>query len=122
MNNDEIINSYKSFVGDTNPSDVSAQKSSTISKIGGTSVFSGIMDNISLAYDLISDSISGSYKGVSAATIALLTGGLAYLALPVDLIPDFIPIAGWLDDVAVLTWIFAQCSGELARYKRSRKR
>lgn len=32
----------------------------------------------------------------------LLVGMVAYLALPVDLVPDFIPVAGQLDD-AILT-------------------
>jgi uncharacterized membrane protein YkvA (DUF1232 family) len=32
----------------------------------------------------------------------LLTGLVAYLALPFDLVPDFIPIAGQLDDVIVV--------------------
>ncbi len=31
----------------------------------------------------------------------LLAGLLAYLALPFDLVPDFIPVAGQLDDVLV---------------------
>ena len=31
----------------------------------------------------------------------LLVGLLAYLALPFDLVPDFIPVAGQLDDVLV---------------------
>jgi uncharacterized membrane protein YkvA (DUF1232 family) len=33
----------------------------------------------------------------------LLIGLVAYLALPFDLVPDFIPIAGQLDDVIVVT-------------------
>jgi uncharacterized membrane protein YkvA (DUF1232 family) len=32
----------------------------------------------------------------------LLGGLVAYLALPVDLVPDFIPVAGQLDDVIVV--------------------
>jgi uncharacterized membrane protein YkvA (DUF1232 family) len=32
----------------------------------------------------------------------LLVGVLAYLAMPFDLVPDFIPIAGQLDDVVVV--------------------
>ena len=35
----------------------------------------------------------------------LLGGLLAYLALPFDLVPDFIPVAGQLDDVLVVGWV-----------------
>jgi uncharacterized membrane protein YkvA (DUF1232 family) len=27
---------------------------------------------------------------------------IAYIASPIDLIPDFIPVFGWLDDIGVL--------------------
>ena len=36
---------------------------------------------------------------------ALLVGLAAYLALPFDLVPDFIPIAGQLDDVIVVALV-----------------
>ena len=29
---------------------------------------------------------------------------LAYLLCPVDLVPDFIPVLGWADDVVVVAW------------------
>ncbi len=30
---------------------------------------------------------------------------LGYLALPLDLVPDFIPVAGYADDVLVTVWV-----------------
>ncbi len=30
---------------------------------------------------------------------------LAYLVLPVDLVPDFIPVAGYADDVLLVVWV-----------------
>jgi uncharacterized membrane protein YkvA (DUF1232 family) len=33
---------------------------------------------------------------------AAVAGLIAYLAMPIDLVPDFIPVAGQLDDVLVL--------------------
>ncbi|MFL5845385.1 MAG: YkvA family protein [Solirubrobacteraceae bacterium] len=35
----------------------------------------------------------------------LLAGLLAYLALPIDLVPDFIPVAGQLDDLLILALV-----------------
>jgi uncharacterized membrane protein YkvA (DUF1232 family) len=36
----------------------------------------------------------------------LLLGGLvAYLASPIDLVPDFVPVAGQLDDALVVAWV-----------------
>ncbi len=45
---------------------------------------------------------SGCYKP-GAGTIAAVAGALLYFLMVVDLVPDFIPIAGWLDDAAVAT-------------------
>jgi len=30
---------------------------------------------------------------------------LGYLALPIDLVPDFIPVAGYADDVVLVAWV-----------------
>src|SRR6059058_366275 len=45
----------------------------------------------------------------------LLVGLVAYLALPFDLVPDFIPVAGQLDDVLVVAFVlrrFVRAGGE----------
>jgi len=37
----------------------------------------------------------------------LLALGLLYILIPVDFIADTIPLAGWLDDVAIASFIIA---------------
>ncbi|GEM_PF-2055869 len=43
---------------------------------------------------------NGCYKP-GAGTIAAVAGALLYFLMVVDLVPDFIPIVGWLDDASV---------------------
>ena len=119
MDIDKIINSYQSKVNaeDAAPEKVAQEKDKTLDKIKNASALSGLFDNIRTAYDMVSDSVTGKYKGVAKSTLALLAGGLAYLALPLDLVPDFIPVAGWVDDAAVLAWIFKRCADEFQKYK-----
>ncbi|MBR1705893.1 MAG: DUF1232 domain-containing protein [Bacteroidales bacterium] len=40
----------------------------------------------------------------SAADRAKIIGSLGYFILPVDLIPDFIPVVGYTDDLAAIAW------------------
>jgi uncharacterized membrane protein YkvA (DUF1232 family) len=42
---------------------------------------------------------------------------LLYFLLPADLIPDFIPLVGYLDDLAVLTTIMNSLKGEINEYQ-----
>jgi uncharacterized membrane protein YkvA (DUF1232 family) len=49
----------------------------------------------------------------------LLVGALAYVALPFDLIPDFIPFVGEIDDLVIVIvaarWFMQWCPPEVVR-------
>ena len=51
-------------------------------------------------FNMITD-VDFSIKAAAWSTIA---GALAYVVFPVDIIPDFIPFIGWLDDVFIINW------------------
>ncbi len=51
---------------------------------------------LSLAWRMFHD------PGVPALAKAVMPGVLVYLASPIDIIPDFIPVLGQLDDLLVL--------------------
>ena len=74
-----------------------------------------VLENVRELYALFKDSIKGNYK-LHPANVAMIGGGLLYFLLPVDLIPDFIPLVGYLDDLAVLTTIMNSLKGEINEY------
>jgi uncharacterized membrane protein YkvA (DUF1232 family) len=47
----------------------------------------------------------------------MIGGGLLYFILPADLVPDFIPVIGYLDDLAVLTTIMNSLKNEIKEYR-----
>jgi uncharacterized membrane protein YkvA (DUF1232 family) len=60
--------------------------------------------------------LSGRYSGVSPQSIVLVVAGLVYLLTPVDALPDVLPGIGFVDDVAVLSFVFGQLRQELAAF------
>jgi len=55
----------------------------------------------------ISDKTTIADKGI-------VIGALLYLIAPIDLIPDFIPIAGWLDDIGIATFALQHLNTKLS--------
>lgn len=56
------------------------------------------------------------FYGIGSAPMKdkmLILGALGYFILPVDAIPDFIPVAGYTDDLAALTAIYNVVKGSL---------
>jgi uncharacterized membrane protein YkvA (DUF1232 family) len=41
--------------------------------------------------------------------------GVLYILSPLDLIPDILPIIGWIDDLLVLAYVVYAVSGMLSR-------
>lgn len=60
--------------------------------------------------------LTGRYKGLSSRSIALLVLGLFYFALPVDLVPDFIPFVGYVDDLSVVLGIYKSIQADIERF------
>jgi uncharacterized membrane protein YkvA (DUF1232 family) len=66
-----------------------------------------------LLYDLITDR---TFK-LKPSTWAVIAGALAYVVMPIDVIPDFILGLGWIDDAFVLATTTTKISEEISRYK-----
>ena len=75
-------------------------------------------------FELLRDRVASVYKETPWKTIAALTGALIYVLSPIDLILDFIPGIGFLDDAIVIGLAIKLALSDLEKYrvwKASRK-
>ena len=75
------------------------------------------IQDMKLLFSMVVDSIKGNYN-LDTKTYLLITGVLAYVALPTDLIPDFIPGIGFIDDAFVIGWTIKTLKEEIENYKK----
>jgi uncharacterized membrane protein YkvA (DUF1232 family) len=59
---------------------------------------------------------NGSYREISVGNIVLVVAAILYFVTPLDLIPDAIPGAGFLDDATLLVFVLARLENELAQF------
>ncbi|WP_114747714.1 YkvA family protein [Pleomorphovibrio marinus] len=60
--------------------------------------------------------IQKRYRSLSPRSLALLVLGLFYFALPLDLVPDFIPFVGYVDDLSVLLAVYKSIHVDIERF------
>lgn len=59
---------------------------------------------------------NGSYRDVQIQNVLLMVAALIYFVTPIDLIPDFIPITGLLDDFTIVVWVYNKVQEEIDRF------
>lgn len=71
-----------------------------------------------LLFSMIKDYYNRKYTTVPWYVISAIGGALLYVISPIDLIPDFIPFVGYIDDAAVIAFCINRISAEVDKYKR----
>jgi len=76
-----------------------------------------VWDYIELFFSISKDYINGTYREVPQGSIVAITGALLYLLSPIDLISDYIPVVGLIDDAFVIGLVFKQVKADLDKYE-----
>lgn len=76
------------------------------------------IETFTLTWGLLQDYWSGEYKNVPWKLLAAIGFAATYLVSPLDIIPDFIPIGGFVDDAAVFALVVSSFQSELDTYKK----
>ncbi|KYG75650.1 YkvA family protein [Roseivirga spongicola] len=76
-----------------------------------------IVAYLNLVVRMISNSVSGRYPDMPWQTLVMIVAGLIYFIAPIDALPDFIPVAGFLDDATILAWLGKSFQDDLNKYR-----
>jgi len=72
------------------------------------------ISDLKLLFEMITD----KEYSIDAKTYLYIAGAIAYVVLPTDIIPDFIPGIGFVDDAFVISTVINQLKDEIENYKR----
>jgi uncharacterized membrane protein YkvA (DUF1232 family) len=86
-------------------------------ELGVGGVFDLIREKIVTIGSLLKSYASGEYRDVEVKSLVIMIAGLVYFLSPLDFIPDFLPLLGYADDIALLTFILKSVSDEIEKYE-----
>ena len=87
------------------------------SKIGALSKYA---EYFPLFFYMLKDTFSGKYKQLPIGTISAIICSLLYVFSPIDIISDFIPIIGLIDDAFMISTCISYVCEDIENYKRWR--
>ncbi len=81
--------------------------------------------DLKLLFEMLKNNGKENSKGeklsISPAAMAVVVGALLYVISPIDIIPDAIPVIGFIDDAAIITAAIAQIKrigDDIKEYKK----
>jgi uncharacterized membrane protein YkvA (DUF1232 family) len=75
-----------------------------------------IWESLMALFRLLRAYIRREYTAIPWGSIVLVVVAIIYFVSPIDLIPDWLPLAGFIDDAAVIAFVIAQIKVDLDTY------
>jgi len=75
-------------------------------------------EQVSVLMRLAKAYYNGTYRKAPLSAIVRIIAGLVYFVWILDLIPDFIPVLGLADDIAVIVWVYNGIKEELEEFEQ----
>jgi uncharacterized membrane protein YkvA (DUF1232 family) len=60
---------------------------------------------------------TGDYRQIETSTVVSGLAVLLYVVSPIDLVPDFIPVLGFLDDLSLVSWFMGKFQKEIVHFR-----
>lgn len=111
---------YVDYDKDKGEDSVSKMMKRVENKIEKFPVLGNPFAKLVIMIDMVRNYIKGSYRDVPKGLIFLAGLAIVYFLSFVDVLPDMIPIVGYIDDAIVLSIVLLILDKELRKFKRWR--
>ena len=81
----------------------------------------GALGQVQLLVRLVRAYASGEYRKLPWKSLVSIVGVLIYFVSPLDFLPDFLPIVGMADDLALILWLFKTLGDDLDAFSQWEK-
>lgn len=78
-------------------------------------LIAGIWDDLGSLSRVVRNWGAGTYREVPWRTVVLSAAAIIYFVNPLDVVPDVIPLLGFIDDVAVIRGVMAAIRADLSK-------
>ncbi len=89
----------------------------TFQRFWGITSTSAFFADIASLVQLFSAWRRNRYRDISFPTSVTMVVSLMYVIFPFDLLPDIIPLLGWIDDIAVLKLVTDSLRYEINKFR-----
>ncbi|WP_353722077.1 YkvA family protein [Dyadobacter sp. 676] len=72
--------------------------------------------SVQLLIRMVKAYASGEYKQLPWKSLVSIVAVLIYFVSPIDLIPDFLPVIGISDDVALVVWLIKTLGDDIRKF------
>ena len=102
--NEDYLKTEVAKIDDNDVSIALSSKEEVDQKINNSGMLQKYAELGKVMYGMLKDYRRGVYKQVPWFTIATIAFSFLYILNPLDIIPDFIPGLGYIDDMAIITF------------------
>jgi uncharacterized membrane protein YkvA (DUF1232 family) len=76
------------------------------------------LSNIPMLVSLVRAYVQKDYQDIPVGSIIAIVSALIYFVSPIDLLPDSIPVLGYIDDAAVIAFVWNMVEDDVEEYKK----